>query len=643
MDQFERTYSNNLQALNKTDPNISRKLSEFQENKRFEASAFPNGYFDILDLQTEDYLYSQNPERLTQKTLNYFYALREHPFIYLFGIGNGKLQKELLKNPKCTLTIIEPELELLFVALHLEDFSQEIAEGRIIFLLKEHIKFAFIVQFLNQNTRVYYARSFKIHYSTTYYEKYYHNDLVEINHVFLESLEFIIVNSGNHIEDALMGLEHHIYNIPRMVTGPQFKRFITQKNSDTVIMVSTGPSLAKQLSLLKEIQNHATIICADSALRILYANDIIPDICVSIERVKEVVDLFKDIPTNYKQKVIFFRSSMEHKDVFETLKGCPDILVMRPHKYNTQFGLDPYGLICSGTSVANLAHELCAFMRFKTCIIIGQDLAFGKKGVTHCKGHCAGDYDRADTSLEKVELPAYGGKGAVISHKIWEQFLNALIQTVNTTQYLMPTINATEGGVRIDGTIEMPFKKAIKKYVSIHTLKQPIAPIQTVPKEAKKYYKLAQKNISKILKEGKILQKIFQKSFKQLSQISKKLESKSIDAQLTILSEEEVVKALTIIEETRALFEENYMLTHFYWEIMQSIVVHYELELANIKIMPVESPSDNQLKAIKWIFNHSHYFYTIAGALANTIFWIERGRRESIEELPEALKFLLEK
>lgn len=643
MDQFEQTYFNNLQALNKTDPNISRKLSEFQENKRFEASAFPNGYFDILDLQTEDYLYSQNPERLTQKTLNYFYALREHPFIYLFGIGNGKLQKELLKNPKCILTIIEPELELLFVALHLEDFSQEIMESRIIFLLKEHIKFAFIVQFLNQNTRVYYARSFKIHYSATYYEKYYHKHLIEINHIFLESLEFIIVNSGNHIEDSLMGLEHHIYNIPYMIAGTQFRRFITQKNSDTVIMVSTGPSLAKQLPLLKEIQSYASIICADSALRILYANDIIPDICVSIERVKEVVDLFKDIPIDYKKKVIFMRSSMEHKDVFKTLENCHDILVMRPHKHNQEFHLDPYGVLCSGTSVANMAHELCAMMCYKTCIIIGQDLAFGKKGVTHCRGHKAGDYDRADTSLKKVELPAYGGKGIVISHEIWKQFLNALVQTIDVTKKTMPTINATEGGARIDGAIEIPFKKAIKKYVQLHTIKQPIQPIKTPQKEARKYYKLAQANISKILKEGRKLQKIFEKSFKQLAKISQKLENKPLEVQLVTLSQKEIIKGLTLIEKTRALFEENTMLKRFYWEMMQSIVVHYELELANIKIMPIESLDDNHLKAIKWIFNHSHYFYTIAGALENTIFWMERARKESLEELPEELKFLLEK
>lgn len=642
MNQLELNYKANIEAINKIDSQIGKRIAAIEENKRFEAVPQTEAIFDIFDLEKQDFFYN-DPIATTKKGLNYFYPMREHSFLYFFGIGNGNLHKELLKNPKHYITVIEPEVELLFFALHCEDFSAEIISKRIIFLLADELNFAFLTQFLNQDTRIYYARSYALHIASPYYERYYSDDIVKINKLFVDTIHFIIVNSGNHIEDSLMGLEHHIYNIPRMVSGTQFKEFCNQKNADTVVMISTGPSLAKQLPLLREIQNHTAIICADSALRILYANDIVPDICVSIERVREVVELFKDIPTHYKQKVIFVRASLEHKDVFATLEGCQDILVMRPHKYNTLFGLDPYGVLCSGTSVANMAHELCAFMRHKTCIIIGQDLAFGKKGITHCKGHYAGDYDRADTSLQKVELQAYGGKGIVISHKIWEQFLKALIQTVDATKNFMPTINATEGGARIDGTIEMSFKKAVKKYINLDFVKQPIIPTPTSTKDAKKYYKIASKKIDLIIKEGKKIQKELEKSYKILAKTCKKLEQKTQDEQLNIFSQEQILSYLKLIETTRETFESNEMYKKFYWEIMQSIVVHYELELANIKIMPVESPQDNRLKAIKWIFNHSHYFYTMAGAVANTIFWIQRGQRESLEELPEDLRFLIEK
>jgi len=642
MDHFEVNYQANLSNLKLVNFQLFEKLTTIEENSRFEVIPCDNAHYDVIDMQTRERFYN-DPQAHTQKALRYFYPMREYSFLYLFGLGNGSLHKELLKNSKHTLTVIEPELELLFVGLHCEDFSQEILNKKIIFLTPVDINFPYIVQFMNQNIRIYYAKSFHLHVACTYYEKFYQQSLVDTNRLFINAMEFVIVNSGNHIEDALMGLEHHIYNMPRMIAGPQFKQFIKQKNAETIIMVSTGPSLTKQLPLLKEIQDYATIVCADSALRILYKNDIVPDVCVSIERIKEVKGLFDDISMEYKQKVIFVRASLEHKDVFETLQGCHDILVMRPHNYNSQFELTPYGVLCSGTSVANMAHELCAFMEYKTCIIIGQDLAFGKNGVTHSKGHKAGDYDRADTSLEKVTIEAYGGKGTVLSHKIWEQFLNSLRQTVDATKDRMVTINATEGGARIEGTLEIPFKKAVQKYINRSNPKIPIIPMATPPQEAKKYYKIASKKISFILKEGKKIQKELEKSFKILAKVCKKLESKNQEEQLNLLTKEEIIHYLTVIENTRTIFEENQIFKRFYWEIMQSIVVHIELSLADIKITAVESQEENQLKALKWIFNHSHYFYTLAGAIANTIFWIERGRKESLEELPEELKFLLEK
>lgn len=642
MSRFEENFKANISALGKMDFNLYKSLLKIEENSRFEAIPCEGGVFDIIDMQTKERFYI-DPLSYTQKAIRYFYPMREQSFIYIFGIGNGNLHKELLKNPKHTLTVIEPELELIFVALHCEDFSQEILDKKILFLMADAIEFPSIVQFMNQNTRIYYARSFKIHFASTYYERFYSQMVVDINRIFIDAIEYVIVNSGNHIEDALMGLEHHVYNIPHMVSGTQFKEFCKQKNTDTVIMVSTGPSLAKQLPLLKEVQNNVAIICADSALRILYMNDITPDMCVSLERIKEVKGLFDDLPMEYKRKVIFVRASLEHKDVFETLKGCNDILVMRPHNYNTQFQLDPYGVLCSGTSVANMAHELCATMRYKTCIIIGQDLAFGKNGTTHTKGHKAGDYDRADTSIEKVEIEAYGGKGMVTSHKIWQQFLNALIQTVYVTQKTMPTINATEGGARIPGTIEMPFKKAIKKYINLKEPKTIIIPKPTPQKEAKRYYKIASKRIRLIIKEGKKLQKVLEKSFKILAKVCKKMEHKSQEEYINLFKQEEIINYLKLIEETRDIFEENEIFKRFYWEIMQSIVVHMELSLADIKITAVNSHEENQLKALKWIYNHSHYFYTLAGAIANTIFWIERGQKESLEELPQNLKFLIEK
>lgn len=642
MPNFEAIYEKNLLSLKNANFQLWKQLSDFQENSRFEPTP-QNNYFDILDTETKEFFYN-DVSSVMEKNLRFFNQYTEQPFLYFFGIGNGYITKQLLNQTKQTLTIVEPSLEILFVALHLEDFSEFIHSKRLQLFLADELEFPSLVSYLNQDIRIYYARLYTLHLSTPIYQALFEEKYIKTNKLFVDAMEFIITNSGNDIKDALMGLENHVYNIPHLVAGIQFQEFIKHKNADTVIMVSTGPSLTKQLPLLKEIQGYATIICADSALRILYANDITPDICVSLERIPYVADLFIDLPSPYKQKVIFVRASLEHKSVFATLEGCEDILVLRPYKYNTLFGLDPYGILCSGTSVANMAHELSAFMNYKTCIIIGQDLAYGKDGNTHSKGHILGEKDSSIAeNEEKIEAPAYGGEGIVYTNRTWQLFRNGLIQTVDATKNKMLTINATEGGARIEGTKELPFKEAIELYVDKSTYKTSLKLPKTSKKEAKKYYTIASDQIATILKEGEILQKQFEEAFLTLAKTCKKLENLPEKKQLKAFSDKKIITLLNIISNTRGSMEENLYFKKFYWELIQSIVVHYELELAVIKSTKAFSQEENKRKALKWIYNHSHYFYTLAGAIDGVIFTIQKSRQESLEELPKRLEFLLKR
>ncbi|DAB35131.1 MAG TPA: hypothetical protein CFH82_01890 [Sulfurospirillum sp. UBA12182] len=642
MKNYEAIYEKNLNALRIANFQLWKQLSDFQENSRFEPTP-QNEYFDILDTLTNQFFYN-DVSSVMEKNLRFFNQYTEQPFLYFFGIGNGYIIKQLLDQTKQTITVTEPSLELLFIALHLEDFSTFLQDRRLQLFLADELEFAPLVSYLNQDVRIYYARLYNLHLGAPIYQALFEEAYIKTNKLFVDAMEFIITNSGNDIKDALMGLEHHIYNIPRMVAGTQFQEFIKHKNADTVIMVSTGPSLTKQLPLLKEIQNHATIICADSALRILYAHDITPDICVSLERIPYVAELFIDLPSSYKQKVVFVRASLEHKSVFPTLEGCKDILVLRPYKYNTLFGLEPYGILCSGTSVANMAHELSAFMDYKTCIIIGQDLAYASDGNTHSKGHILGEKDSSISEKEeKIQIPAYGGEGIVYTNRTWQLFRNGLIQTVDATKNRMLTINATEGGARIDGTKELSFKEAIELYVTKSTCKTPLKLPKTSKKEAKKYYTLVCEQIDTILKEGEVLQKKFEEAFLTLAKTCKKLEKLPEKKQLKVFSEKKIIKLLNLISNTRGIMEENLYFKKFYWELMQSLVVHYELELARIKCIKPNSQEDNTLKALNWIFNHSHYFYTIAGGIDNVIFTIKKAREESLEELPKSLGFLLKR
>lgn len=637
---LENNFFNNLEALSNVNTVLYNQLKAITINTRFEIDVKNSDHYNIYDNASGSYI-DTNSTVDANKKLSDYKILEQYPYLYFFGIGNGTLIQRLLHSHSGDITVVEPEIEILFIALHCHDFSNDISTGKLTLFLNCDIDYPFLISFLNQSDRVYYIKSYTLHFPSEYYQNYFSEQIADLHMLILKAMKFIIFNAGNSIQDALEGLQHHIYNLPYMISGPQLSKFVTQKNAETVIMVSTGPSLTKQLPLLKSIQKHTCIICADSALRILHQWDIVPDICVSMERIEFVAKLFEDLPSDYKKQVIFVRASLEHKAVFKTLYGCHDILAIRPYPYNKWFKSEPYGPLCSGMSVANMAHELSIYMHFKRCIIIGQDLAYGIDGKTHSKGHILGEND---SSVQKaaLEVTAYGGNGTVPTTEVWDMFLSGLRQTVAASSLSMPTINSTEGGARIDGTIEMPFSEAVKQFVDFSHKKIPIIPIQTPIDEARFYLKRAYDAVEKLLSEGEKFQKEVEKVFTYIADNCKQLEHKTQEEQVTVFSDNDIMSMLDAIEKLRAQFTSNQYFKSFYWEIMQPLTVHHEIELGSIRVLYVSNPNENKHKAIRWIFNHISYLFTIAGSLEKIRETIRESKRNSLDELPDNLASLLQ-
>jgi len=639
--KLEENYQKNLKALQTKNPSLHDRLVLCTENKDFNFDISSSGEVTILENKNKRRV-NLTLEELSI-TLDSFNALVNQPYLYFFGISDGMLQKALLNTQKHSLIVVEPKLELIFIALHCQDFSNEILTNQLNLFLAEDLSFPFLVLFLQQNDFVYYVKSYVLHFSSPYYEECFADEIMALNQLILKTMEYIVSNAGNDIIDSLTGLKNHIANLPYMIAGSQLQQFSKSKNTDIAVMVSTGPSLAKQLPLLRSIQDKVTIICADSALRILFQNGITADICTSMERDELITKLFEDIPTDYKQKVIFVRASLQNPSMFSVLEGCTDILAMRPFGYNYSFNLHPYGYICAGMSVANMSHDLISLMQFHTCIIIGQDLAYGSDGTTHSKGYTFGEtFDAVyeETGRAIVELPAYGGEGTVESNVVWELFLNGLRQGIASSNSLFPTINATEGGARIEGAIEMSFTNAIQEYIHTDICKKPIAVPITPKNEAKKLFNSVSSTLDTIIQEGKKIQNVLESTFIAIADPCKKLENKSEEEQLETFNDQEIIGMLNIISEARETLLNNTVYKNFYWDIIQMVAIHHEIELGMIKTLNVTNPSENKNKAIRWIFNHIPYFYTLAGSIDNVINIIREEREKSIQELPRELEFL---
>lgn len=625
---MSQLYAKNLHALQSIHPILYRRLAGMEENRKFElyTGEKPED-INLLDTRQGVVMYD-HPHREVESQKAAFKEYREYDFLYFFGIGNGLLIAALLENEKHRqIVVIEPEPEILFIGLHLIDLSEALRAGRLRLVCSEDLDFATAVTIFMYRNAPLYARVYALHANNSYYASLYAQTLVAVNRLLVGGLEYVLSVVGNSVIDQFVGLRQHVRHIPDMLHHPPLVQLAEKKNSETAIIVATGPSLHKQLPLLKRIKDYVTIISVDASLPILEKHAIKPDFVTSMER-DEISDIFhKQTSADFQEGIVFVCASLQHDNVFYAIKNGSVVYAMRPYQYNRFLELDDYGYVCSGMSSANMAHELAIYMKFKTAVFIGQDLAYGRDGSSHSKEYALGeDYIKEGVMqnaqkrhYEEVEMPAYGGEGTVKSIRPWKLFKDGLEFSVQMSASIIRSINATEGGARIEGTEEMPFDKVAENFVDYSRPKRRIVLKDPLPDQYGRLKQHADRKVRLLLEEGQALLETVQSTFLQVAEACKPFENKSMEEAEQVLDIAKTLELLDMIENVRNKVEKSPVYLMFYHDILQSTVVHQELELAEIKVRAVHNPHENQVKAIQWILAHRYWLFSLAGGIHNAM------------------------
>ncbi|EFU0525984.1 motility associated factor glycosyltransferase family protein, partial [Campylobacter coli] len=304
-----------------------------------------------------------------------------------------------------------------------------------------------------------FSRIYFLELMSHYYERF-HEDILGLNKKLAENFKNIILRNGNDPLDALQGIEQFVYNLPSMITHPSYKELLSKRKnlSDTAIIVSTGPSLTKQLPLLKKYANKATIFCADSSYPILAKHGIKPDYVCMLERTEITAEFFNNDFWEFDKDIVFVCAGVVHPKAIEYLKGKTFIITQKVLAFPYYINLKDFSYTAVGLSVAHTLSYLATYLSHKNIIFIGQDLAYAENGNSH-----PDDYQNSanyeSQMYEHILTEAYGGKEKIKTHHVWLMFKRNLEQDVQKIQKYLDTkvYNCTEGGARIKGTIEKPF------------------------------------------------------------------------------------------------------------------------------------------------------------------------------------------
>ncbi|EKY3851612.1 motility associated factor glycosyltransferase family protein, partial [Campylobacter jejuni] len=322
-----------------------------------------------------------------------------------------------------------------------------------------------IAMIFDQQSILEYLSLYEMFISSHYYLKYYEASILFVNELCIKSASVAIRNADITCFLPLLTHGQFLQNIPSMLESIPFQRILSQRKNkfDNAIVVSAGPSLAKQLSLLKAYQDKAVIFCADGALSMLEKEGIIPDYVTNLDFTDLAMNFFQNKENKTSLNIL---SCATHPNVVHSLNAENCMIVLRNKALYQRFNLNDFGYIDTGTHVSHFSYTLALALGFKNIIMIGQDLAFDEEGNSHSKGFDFGEKFSGEENIDKLKVPAYGGKGEVLTHITWNDYRIKLEYLFACNEQKAKFYNATEGGARINFTEELSFKECCEKLLT---------------------------------------------------------------------------------------------------------------------------------------------------------------------------------
>ncbi|WP_068986498.1 motility associated factor glycosyltransferase family protein [Lysinibacillus xylanilyticus] len=259
---------------------------------------------------------------------------------------------------------------------------------------------------------------------------------------------------------------NYINNIKSAIKDYSLKN-LYNKYTCPIVIASGGPSLNKQLRLLKEIKNNIILIAAGSTINSLLMAEIEPDYVVSIDGSIENYGHFKELNLN-KSKLIY--SMTNHPNIRDVFSDDAYFFLNESDSYLKDHlkSIVKKEVVThsGGGSVANFAFSIALHMTTGPIAFIGQDLAY-----TDNKTHADNNKylnvvdEEFKSSRNLIEATGYYGIPVLTDYPFL--MMKQAFEKIKSKFALDRQIyNCTEGGVLIEQFTNMPFEKFSEKYAT---------------------------------------------------------------------------------------------------------------------------------------------------------------------------------
>ena len=382
----------------------------------------------------------------------------------ILGFGTGVLINEIVKKMEKghSILVIEPVADFARVAFTNFDFSEEIRFLSLVPIIcpeKDDVSGVFGQV---ENLKTVQQWHLIVPEYTKIKPKLYHQW-----HLFLyETINQVSSNTGTVAAAGEKIAQNDIESLPYIMRCRGVAELHDLFKGKPAILVSTGPSLEKNIHVIKELQKKAVIVCVGQAIRPLLAYGIKPDFACSVDYGEVNMSHYKGLMDCGIPLVALNRS---YAPLLMEYQG-PKFIVVSPSDFPNSVVslLQDKGSLDQGGSVAHLCLSFAAYLGCEPIIFTGQDLSLGEH--SHSKlADTAGKVRVDETGTIQWEVTdqtshLHGGTysmgpiqhvagffgGQVPTNTGLAAFITAFENMIR--HYDVDIYNCTQGGAYIQGT-----------------------------------------------------------------------------------------------------------------------------------------------------------------------------------------------
>lgn len=402
----------------------------------------------------KQYLNSKyNPEHEAEVFVQDYLGMPDASILFMYGFSTGIFAKKYLQKAenKVNCIVFEPDIRLFLEVVKNIDITEVLKDERFRIVVNEVPNTDIgrlvldVLKIENMKTNQYVQLP---KYQEIYTEEYtrYRKLVYEANLTMQTRINTYATLGTQMAWTAIQNLRY----LPGCRSGMDYVNAFPEEMS--AIVVAAGPSLEKNIHLLKEAKGKALIIAVDHAMPMLAARGITPDVVICVDN-KKSPKLFE---APMVQDCMFFADACMNTEVLDFVRPKNLVFysgaVVTWGKLFEQVGSE-LRTMYSGGSVAIDAFVLLLVLGFKRIILTGQDLALadGK--------YYADQKDEDKKQYKEIKVPGING-GEVVTTREFVVFKSAF-ENLIALHPECEVIDATEGGAYIEGSKVMTLRRVI--------------------------------------------------------------------------------------------------------------------------------------------------------------------------------------